>query len=108
LFFSWLLGSPFCVRSRLALGLKNIKHEVVFMANDEGITTKLIGKKAAPVLQMVADDIVMPEVRLYCEVSNCLEIESFRLEYIAVFCPLLSTGEQEHLSKTLRLLVSVQ
>ena len=46
------------------MGLKNIKHEVVFMANDEGITTKLIGKKAAPVLQMVADDVIMPEVRM--------------------------------------------
>ena len=34
------------------------------MANDEGITTKLIGKKAAPVLQMVADDVIMPEVRM--------------------------------------------
>ena len=59
--------SPFCVRSRLAVGLKNIKHEVVFMANDEGITTKLVGKKVAPVLQMVADDVIMPEVRVGAE-----------------------------------------
>jgi glutaredoxin 2 len=49
------------------VGLKNIKHEVVFMANDEGITTKLVGKKVAPVLQMVADDVIMPEVRVGAE-----------------------------------------
>ena len=55
--------SPFCVRARLAVGLKNIKHEVVFMANDEKITTKLVGKKVAPVLQMTADDLIMNEVR---------------------------------------------
>jgi hypothetical protein len=27
---------PFCVRVRLAFGLKNIKHEVRFLANDDG------------------------------------------------------------------------
>jgi hypothetical protein len=41
---------PFCVRVRLALGIKNIKHTVVFMANDDVNTpTKLVGKKIAPV-----------------------------------------------------------
>ena len=35
---------PFCVRVRLAFGLKNIKHEVRFLANDDVETpTKLIG-----------------------------------------------------------------
>lgn len=35
---------PFCVRVRLAFGLKNIKHEVRFLANDDVDTpTKLIG-----------------------------------------------------------------
>lgn len=41
---------PFCVRVRLALGIKNIKHTVVFMANDDVNTpTKLVGKKIAPI-----------------------------------------------------------
>ena len=41
---------PFCVRVRLALGLKNIKHTVHFMANDDIPTpTKLVGKKVAPI-----------------------------------------------------------
>ena len=35
---------PFCVRVRLAFGLKNIKHEVRFLANDDVETPmKLIG-----------------------------------------------------------------
>lgn len=28
---------PFCVRVRLAFGFKNIKHEVRFLANDDGM-----------------------------------------------------------------------
>jgi hypothetical protein len=41
---------PFCVRVRLALGLKNVKHNIVFMANDDIPTpTKLVGKKIAPI-----------------------------------------------------------
>jgi glutaredoxin 2 len=52
---------PFCVRVRLALGLKNVKHEVRFLANDDVATpTALIGKKAVPIFQMV-NEYVMPE-----------------------------------------------
>jgi len=41
---------PFCVRVRLALGMKNVKHYVNFMANDDVATpTKLVGKKIAPI-----------------------------------------------------------
>jgi hypothetical protein len=41
---------PFCVRVRLALGIKNIKHTVHFLANDDVKTpTKLVGKKIAPI-----------------------------------------------------------
>lgn len=37
---------PFCVRVRLALGIKNVKHLVQFMANDDIPTpTNLLGKK---------------------------------------------------------------
>merc|ERR1719252_190678 len=44
---------PFCVRVRLALGLKNVKHEVVFMANDDFKTPEsLCGKKIAPILEI--------------------------------------------------------
>eukprot|EP00217_Crustomastix_stigmatica_P011731 CAMPEP_0183791970 /NCGR_PEP_ID=MMETSP0803_2-20130417/2237_1 /TAXON_ID=195967 /ORGANISM="Crustomastix stigmata, Strain CCMP3273" /LENGTH=282 /DNA_ID=CAMNT_0026036309 /DNA_START=35 /DNA_END=883 /DNA_ORIENTATION=- len=53
---------PFCVRVRLALGLKNIKHEVVFMANDDKDTpTKLLGKKIAPILERTDKDMIMGE-----------------------------------------------
>ena len=42
---------PFCVRVRLALGFKNIKHNLIFMANDDVHTpTALIGKKIAPIM----------------------------------------------------------
>jgi len=41
---------PFCVRVRLALGIKNIKHKINFMANDDVQTpTSLVGKKIAPI-----------------------------------------------------------
>ena len=37
---------PFCVRVRAALGLKNIKHNLHFLANDDVKTpTALVGKK---------------------------------------------------------------
>ena len=52
---------PFCVRVRLALGLKNVKHEVRFLANDDIPTpTALVGKKVAPIFQ-VLNEYVMPE-----------------------------------------------
>ena len=41
---------PFCVRVRVALGIKNVKHQVIFLQNDDIPTpTKLIGKKIAPI-----------------------------------------------------------
>lgn len=41
---------PFCVRVRLAFGIKNIKHQLYFMANDDIPTpTSLVGKKIAPI-----------------------------------------------------------
>jgi hypothetical protein len=41
---------PFCVRVRLAFGIKNIKHNLHFLANDDIPTpTKLVGKKIAPI-----------------------------------------------------------
>lgn len=41
---------PFCVRVRLAFGLKNVKHNVDFMTNDDIPTpTALVGKKIAPI-----------------------------------------------------------
>lgn len=41
---------PFCVRVRLALGIKNVKHKLNFMANDDVSTpTSLVGKKIAPI-----------------------------------------------------------
>lgn len=53
---------PFCVKVRLALGLKNVKHEVVFMANDDIPTpTALIGKKIAPILERPEEKMIMGE-----------------------------------------------
>jgi len=41
---------PFCVRVRVALGVKGIKHKLVFMGNDDVETpTALVGKKIAPI-----------------------------------------------------------
>lgn len=41
---------PFCVRVRVALGIKNIKHNLHFLANDDIPTpTALVGKKIAPI-----------------------------------------------------------
>uniref|UniRef100_A0A7S3LB76 GST N-terminal domain-containing protein n=1 Tax=Amphora coffeiformis TaxID=265554 RepID=A0A7S3LB76_9STRA len=53
---------PFCVRVRVALGLKNVKHEVRFLANDDVKTpTALIGKKIAPIFQWTEADVCMGE-----------------------------------------------
>lgn len=53
---------PFCVRVRLALGIKNVKHLVQFLANDDIPTpTKLIGKKIAPIYEIPEDDFIMSE-----------------------------------------------
>lgn len=53
---------PFCVRVRLALGIKNVKHLVHFLANDDIPTpTKLVGKKIAPIFSIPEDDFVMGE-----------------------------------------------
>jgi hypothetical protein len=42
---------PFCVRVRLAFGLKNVKHEIHFLNNDDvARPTALIGKRIAPIL----------------------------------------------------------
>ena len=41
---------PFCVRVRLAMGVKNVKHLIHFLANDDIATpTSLVGKKIAPI-----------------------------------------------------------
>lgn len=53
---------PFCVRVRLALGIKNVKHNVVFLQNDDVPTpSKLIGKKIAPIFGIPEDEFIMSE-----------------------------------------------
>lgn len=53
---------PFCVRVRFALGVKNIKHTVNFLANDDiKAPTKLIGKKIAPIFEIPEDNLIMGE-----------------------------------------------
>lgn len=53
---------PFCVRVRVGLGLKNIKHRLHFLANDDIATpTALIGKKITPIFEWKSSDICMPE-----------------------------------------------
>jgi len=53
---------PFCVRVRLALGVKNIKHLIHFLANDDIETpTRLVGKKIAPIFCLPEDESVMGE-----------------------------------------------
>lgn len=53
---------PFCVRVRLALGYKNVKHEVFFMANDDKQTPmKLVGKKVAPIFELRDEGFAMME-----------------------------------------------
>lgn len=43
---------PFCVRVRFALGRKNVKHNLVWLANDDAETpTALVGKKVVPIFQ---------------------------------------------------------
>eukprot|EP00559_Dactyliosolen_fragilissimus_P002897 CAMPEP_0184861478 /NCGR_PEP_ID=MMETSP0580-20130426/6160_1 /TAXON_ID=1118495 /ORGANISM="Dactyliosolen fragilissimus" /LENGTH=311 /DNA_ID=CAMNT_0027358995 /DNA_START=133 /DNA_END=1068 /DNA_ORIENTATION=- len=65
---------PFCVRVRLALGVKNVKHTVNFLANDDIPTpTKLIGKKIAPIFAIPEDDFIMGESLDIIEKIDCDE-----------------------------------
>jgi glutaredoxin 2 len=49
---------PFCVRVRFALGLKNVKHLVQFLMNDDIATpTALVGKKISPIFEWAEGDI---------------------------------------------------
>lgn len=53
---------PFCVRVRVALGIKNIKFDLRFLANDDVKTpTALIGKKMAPIFEWKEANICMGE-----------------------------------------------
>lgn len=53
---------PFCVRVRLALGVKNVKHLVHFLANDDIDTpTGLVGKKIAPIFELPDEKFIMTE-----------------------------------------------
>ena len=53
---------PFCVRVRAVFGLKNIKHNLFFLANDDVITpTNLVGKKISPIYEWKSSGICMPE-----------------------------------------------
>eukprot|EP00536_Pseudo-nitzschia_multiseries_P004026 jgi/Psemu1/187130/e_gw1.65.74.1 len=58
---------PFCVRVRLALGFKNVKHNLIFLANDDVYTpTSLVGKKIAPIMRFPSgntddEDLIMKE-----------------------------------------------
>jgi len=53
---------PFCVRVRLAMGVKNVKHLIHFLANDDVDTpTALVGKKIAPIFELPEDKFVMGE-----------------------------------------------
>jgi len=53
---------PFCVRARIIFGLKNVRYNVIFMANDDvDLPTSLIGKKLAPILEIKSDGVCMPE-----------------------------------------------
>eukprot|EP00543_Licmophora_paradoxa_P005642 CAMPEP_0202446142 /NCGR_PEP_ID=MMETSP1360-20130828/4752_1 /ASSEMBLY_ACC=CAM_ASM_000848 /TAXON_ID=515479 /ORGANISM="Licmophora paradoxa, Strain CCMP2313" /LENGTH=300 /DNA_ID=CAMNT_0049062579 /DNA_START=104 /DNA_END=1006 /DNA_ORIENTATION=+ len=53
---------PFCVRVRLALGIKNVKYNLKFMANDDTKTpNKLVGRKIAPIFKLPQDNLIMAE-----------------------------------------------
>mmetsp|Transcript_5699 Transcript_5699/g.12933 ORF Transcript_5699/g.12933 Transcript_5699/m.12933 type:complete len:301 (-) Transcript_5699:336-1238(-) len=53
---------PFCVRVRLALGVKNVKHLIHFLANDDIDTpTGLVGKKIAPIFELPDEKLIMTE-----------------------------------------------
>jgi glutaredoxin 2 len=44
---------PYCTRARMIFGLKNVEHELVFVANhDEHTPIGLVGVKMVPILQL--------------------------------------------------------
>lgn len=61
---------PFCARVRFILGAKNIKHHVVFLANDDKETpTKLVGKKVVPILD-IEGEIIKESMDIVKRIDN--------------------------------------
>jgi hypothetical protein len=70
---------PFCVRVRVALGVKNIKHNLYFLANDDIATpTKLVGKKISP--------IFVSDLAYYCRCLNHITHFAILLLPIGIPC----------------------
>mmetsp|Transcript_25023 Transcript_25023/g.98865 ORF Transcript_25023/g.98865 Transcript_25023/m.98865 type:complete len:265 (-) Transcript_25023:443-1237(-) len=47
---------PYCVKCRMAFGLRGEKYDLYFLANDDAVTpTKMIGKKVLPILSVSGD-----------------------------------------------------
>ena len=79
---------PFCVRVRLVLGLKNVKHTVHFLANDDVQTpTALVGKKIAPIFQWNEANIVMPESTDICHLIDRDERLAAEPQYTNLILP---------------------
>jgi len=61
---------PFCVRVRMALGLMGVKHNLMFLANDDVETpTALVGKKIAPIW-VDADGPMMESLDIIAKVDT--------------------------------------
>lgn len=81
---------PFCVRVRAAFGLKNIKHNLYFLANDDVNTpTELVGKKISPIFVWDEADICMPESM---DIVNLVDADE-RLGPVGVIRP--ATGRED-------------
>eukprot|EP00920_Eleutheroschizon_duboscqi_P025172 GHVT01062140.1.p1 GENE.GHVT01062140.1~~GHVT01062140.1.p1 ORF type:complete len:251 (-),score=13.98 GHVT01062140.1:257-1009(-) len=56
---------PFCVRARMIFGIKRIKYDIIFMANDDfDGPISMVGKKMVPILEITnanGEKEVMPE-----------------------------------------------
>jgi glutaredoxin 2 len=95
---------PFCVRVRFALGLKNVKHLIRFMANDDIATpTALVGKKISPIFEWAEGDICMNESMDIIKIVDADE----RFGPIDVFLPATGRDDIKAWQKSVQVLLRV-
>jgi hypothetical protein len=84
---------PFCVRVRAALGIKNVKHNLHFLANDDIPTpTSLVGKKIAPIFVSRSENCLCVVVFVHrCCVWFVPGVGSFFFCY-GILCPYLCSS----------------
>lgn len=68
---------PYCVRVRYALGVKNVKHELIWLHNDDVATpTAMVGKKVVPIFAPNGGAVEGPFVRESLDIVSAVDSDA--------------------------------